>query len=208
MLRYIARRLLWGVALLFITSAVDLRDLLRPAVGRSGRAAGRAAGEPGADRADPRDPRPRRADLRAVLGSTSRTWSCTSTSATATSRRAGPRADLRPAAGDDLPRPRRGRSSGCVGIPVGIISAIRPRSLLDRSMMVTTLALSRRRSSGSGWSRSTCSPTTSASSRSSPGSAATADADWVASKAGACSCPGSCSPPHSRRSTPATCAPA
>ena len=53
--------------------------------------------------------------------------------------------DLRPPAGDDLAGHRRGRSSGSRwAIPVGIISAVKRRSLLDRTTMVTRWRSSRR----------------------------------------------------------------
>ena len=62
-----------------------------------------------------------------------------------------------------------------LGIPVGIISATRPRTWMDRMTMGVSLLAIRRRSTGSGWCPSFCSPTTSASCTSSMGPTRTRD---------------------------------
>ena len=84
MVRYIIRRLLWVVVLLFAGQPHHLRHLLHPALGRPGAAARRPPAEPGAGRADPPQPRARQPLVPAVLRLHEATWSCTSTSATAT----------------------------------------------------------------------------------------------------------------------------
>ena len=163
MRRYIIRRILWGVALLFICSAVIFLIFYRPPTSADPRSHPRRASgaTPEADREDPREPRPRRADLHPVLSTTSGTWSCTSTSATATSANVpvgDP--DLRTSAGDDLTRHRRLRSSGWrSGSRWGSSAqseaalAARPNDHGDHPGVHLPP-----RSSGSAWSRSTCSP--------------------------------------------------
>ena len=83
--RYIVRRLLWVVVLLFVVSADHVRDLLRAAVGRPGAAARGPQPVAGADRGDPPPARPRQADLRRSTGIYMQAARpATSTSATAT----------------------------------------------------------------------------------------------------------------------------
>ena len=103
-----------------------------------------------------------------------------------------------------------------MGIPVGIISAIKRRSLLDRTTMVTSLAFI---SAPVFWlglvalylfandvGVLTSVPHSASTSPSSPESAATSPRAPFRRRSGRCSCPGSCSRRRRRRSTPGTCA--
>ena len=110
MLRYIVRRVLWGVALLVIVSAVVFAIFyIFPTADPAKLRAGRTA-IPGADRADPR------IAPASTTRSTSQFWNymkgvfCTSTSAQLLPEQPdGQRDHLQPAAGDGLPGLRRGR---------------------------------------------------------------------------------------------------
>ena len=96
-----------------------------------------------------------------------------------------------------------------MGIPTGIVSAVRSHSLLDRTAMVDDAgAASRRRCSGSGSSLLYLFAQDVGLIPIFPGIGSyvplTEDPlDWASAR---WCCPGSCSPPHPRRSTPATCA--
>jgi hypothetical protein len=59
MLRYVLRRVVWGAVMLVVVSRADVRHLHHPPLGRPGRAPCRPAGDTGADRPDPAEPRAR-----------------------------------------------------------------------------------------------------------------------------------------------------
>ena len=134
MVTYIIRRLLWSVLLLFVVSFITFVMFYPAAVGGPGAPARRPQPDAGAGRGDPRAPRARQALVRPVLD-----------------LHAGPGLPLRlrlllP---EQRRRPARRSSTACrppislalgaavvwllIGIPIGIISAIKRGTLLDRA---------------------------------------------------------------------------
>ena len=141
MLQYIARRLLWGVALLFIASAVIFVIFYAlPAADPAELRAGRQANEAQIE------------EIRETLGLDEpiyeQYWIYTKNLVLHQDLGYSYEFDVpvRELSFDRLP-PTIFLTLGAVvfwllvGIPTGIISAIRRRSVMDRSMMVTTLAL-------------------------------------------------------------------
>ena len=141
MFRYIVRRILWGIAMLFIVSAVVflifyILPSADPAVLRAGRNAG-----------------PRRSpQIRHSLGLDKPVWQQYldymrqvflhfNFGYSYQYNVPGPSADLHPPAGDDLAGHRRGDHLARRRAHVGIVSAIRRRSILDRTTMTGSLAL-------------------------------------------------------------------
>ena len=142
---YVARRLAWMVVLLLARQRDHVLRLLRPAVGRPGRAARRAQRRPRAHRGDPPAARARRGPgtqqfrhyledlvLHFDLG-----YSYQSTTP-------GQGADPRPPAGHDLARRRRDGDLARGGLAGRArLSAVRRGSLLDRvAMGVALIAVS------------------------------------------------------------------
>ena len=135
MTRYVVRRVLWGVVLLAVVSALTfLIFYVFPSADPAALRAGRQA-TPAAHRADPPRARPRQAPVRAVLDLHEGARPPLRPRLLVPEQRLGPVADPLAAPGHDLAHHRRVRGLDArSGSPIGIISAIgrAPRSTARR----------------------------------------------------------------------------